>query len=151
MAPARGRAAIIDRATLCLINRIRLRHGLRRLSHSRALGGVATGQSHDMVRGNYFADKSLLGRRPLARIMVALHPARPVGLSLSTAQNIGWGVGSAATPAGMVRAWMRSPPHRHIMLSPLYREAGVGVAFTLPRVLGRGSVGATYTVDFATG
>ena len=139
---------MIDRATLCLMNHIRRRHGLRRLHFSRALGGVATGQAHDMVRGNYFADHSLLGQPPSARIMVALH-ARAAGFSVSTAQNIGWGVGSAATPAGIVRAWMHSPPHRRIMLTRAFHKAGVGVAPALPRELGRGSPGATYAVEFA--
>jgi uncharacterized protein YkwD len=141
----------MDRATLCLINRIRARQGLRRLRYSRALGSVATGQAHDMVRGDYFADHSLLGQPPSARIVVALHRVRPVGFSVSTAQNIGWGVGGAATPAGIVRAWMHSPPHRRIMLSRAFRKAGVGVAPALPRRLGRGSAGATYAVEFAAG
>ena len=140
---------MIDRATLCLMNHIRRRHGLRRLHFSRALGGVATGQAHDMVRGDYFADHSLLGQPPSARIMVALHAAHAAGFNASTAQNIGWGVGSAATPAGIVRAWMHSPPHRRIMLTHAFRKAGVGVAPALPRELGRGSPGATYAVEFA--
>ena len=114
---------MIDRATLCLINHIRWHHGLHRLRFSRALGGVATGQAHDMVRGDYFADHSLLGQTPSARIMVALHTARSASVSMSTAQNIGWGMGSAATPAGMVRAWMHSPPHRRIMLTRAYQMA----------------------------
>jgi uncharacterized protein YkwD len=140
---------MIDRATLCLINHIRRRHGLHRLRFSRALGGVATGQAHDMVRGDYFADDSLLGQTPSARIMVALHAARSASVSMSTAQNIGWGMGSAATPAGIVRAWMHSPPHRRIMLTRAFRKAGVGVAPALPRELGRGSPGATYAMEFA--
>jgi uncharacterized protein YkwD len=140
---------MIDRATLCLINHIRRRHGLRRLRFSRALGGVATGQVHDMVRGDYFADHSLLGLTPSARIMVALHTARSAAFSVSTAQNIGWGLGSAATPAGIVRAWMHSPPHRRIMLTRAFRKAAVGVAPALPRELGHGSAGATYAVEFA--
>jgi len=132
-----------------LINHIRRRHGLHRLRFSRALGGVATGQAHDMVRGGYFADHSLLGQTPSARVMVALHAARSASVSVSTAQNIGWGMGSAATPAGMVRAWMHSPPHRRIMLTRAFRKAGVGVAPALPRELGRGSLGATYAMEFA--
>jgi len=102
-----------------------------------------------MVRGGYFADHSLLGQTPSARIMVALHAARSASVSVSTAQNIGWGMGSAATPAGMVRAWMHSPPHRRIMLTRAFRKAGVGVAPALPRELGRGSLGATYAMEFA--
>ena len=90
-----------------------------------------------------------LGQTPSARIMVALDTARSAAFSVSTAQNIGWGLGSAATPAGIVRAWMHSAPHRRIMLTRAFHKAGVGVASALPRELGHGAAGATYAVEFA--
>ena len=104
---------------------------------------VARGQSGDMVRGNYFADHSLTGRTPLERIVPALEPARVA----RSGQNIGCGSGEASTAAGMVRAWMHSPPHRRIILTAVYTQAGVGVAPSLPAVLGLGTSGGTYTLD----
>jgi hypothetical protein len=136
-------AAAIARATICLVNDERARAHLRRLRSNPALARVALGQSADMVRGNYFADHSLAGRTPLERIAPALRPAHVA----TTGQNIGWGTGADATPEAIVRAWMNSPPHRRIILTAAFREAGVGVAASLPAMLERGTSGATYTLD----
>ena len=46
-----------------------------------------------------------------------------------------------------MRAWMESPPHRRIILTGCFREAGVGVAASLPAMLERGADGATYSLD----
>jgi uncharacterized protein YkwD len=133
----------IARATMCLLNVQRRRHRLTPLRPNRALAAIAAGQSEDMVRGNYFDDHSLAGQTPFERIVPALFPARVQ----TTAQNIGWGTGADATPEGMVRAWMRSPPHRRIILTASFCEAGVGVTPLLPAVVEHGSDGATYSLD----
>jgi uncharacterized protein YkwD len=36
------------------------------------------------------------------------------------------------TPRATVRMWMNNPPHRSIMLSGTYRQAGIGVAKGAP-------------------
>ena len=41
---------------------------------------------------------------------------------------------------------MQSPPHRKAILTPAYREAGVGVVRGVPT--SRTAGGATYTMDF---
>jgi hypothetical protein len=149
LSPTASDGPAIARATLCLINIDRSRHHLAALRSNRALARIAAGQSWDMVRGNYFADHSLEGRTPLERIVPALLPERVA----TTAQNIGWGTGADATPEGIVRAWMESAPHRRILLTASYREAGVGVTPALPAMLERGTSGATYALDltaFAT-
>jgi hypothetical protein len=143
LTPNAADAAAIARATICLVNDERARHNLARLRSNPALARIALGQSADMVRGNYFADHSLAGRTPLERIVPALRPAHVA----TTGQNIGWGTGADATPEAIVRAWMNSPPHRRIMLTAAFGEAGVGVAASLPAVLERGTRGATYTLD----
>jgi hypothetical protein len=141
--PDAHNGANVARATICLINLERARHRLAALRANPALTRIALGQSADMVRGNYFADHSLGGRTPLERIAPALRPAHVA----TTGQNIGWGSGADATPEAIVRAWMNSPPHRRIMLAAAFREAGVGVAPSLPAVLEQGTRGATYTLD----
>ncbi len=146
LAPDGVNSALVDAATLCLMNEIRLEHGLHALRRNRALTAIATGQAHDMVRGAYFGDQSLSGETPLARIMASSYPlARS---RLLTAQNIGWGTGPNATPAGIVSAWMQSPPHRKIILTAAYRDVGVGVAPSTPAPIGSGWSGATYAVEF---
>jgi uncharacterized protein YkwD len=52
------------------------------------------------------------------------------------------------TPAGIVAAWMASPPHRAIILDRTYRDAGVAATPALPSVVGQGRVGATYAMEF---
>ena len=39
-----------------------------------------------------------------------------------------FGSGDDATPAGMVKSWMASPEHRAIILTPVLRRVGLGVA-----------------------
>ena len=147
-APNGHNSALVDSATLCLMNRVRLTHGLRSLRHNRALAVIASGQAGDMVRGNYFGDHSLSGQTPLSRILASNYPVHTASVGLLTAQNIGWGTGPNATPLGIVRAWMESPPHRQIILTGAYRDAGVGVAASVPSRLGVGWLGGTYAVEF---
>jgi uncharacterized protein YkwD len=147
-APSRANVAAIDAATLCLMNQVRSAAGLRPLRLNRALSGIASGQASDMVRGDYFGDQSITGQSPLTRIMTSGYEAHTASVHLLTAQNIGWGTGPNATPAGIVNAWMESPPHRRIILTAAYRDVGVGVAPSVPAKLGAGWPGGTYAVEF---
>jgi uncharacterized protein YkwD len=58
-------------------------------------------------------------------------------------EDIGCGTGSAASAAGIVQAWMASPPHRAVILDGRFRELGLGVAGGLPQ----GGAGATFVLD----
>jgi len=144
--PTPGNTATIRAAALCLIDQVRTAHHLRPLRANRELQTVAAAEAGDMLRGNYFADNSPHGQT-LAAHMAASHYLLRVATS-STAQNIGWGTLTNATPARMVEAWMRSPPHRRIILTGEYRDAGVGVIPAVPAAVGGGLGGATWTVDF---
>jgi uncharacterized protein YkwD len=144
--PTATNLARIDAATLCLIDGVRSSDRLRPLRFSSPLQSVAVGQARDMVEGDYFGDDSISGLTPLQRILATRYPARTK--CLSTAQNIGWATEPLATPAGIVRAWMASPPHRQIILTPGFRDIGVGVATGAPTSLSRGLAGATYTIEF---
>ena len=61
-------------------------------------------------------------------------------------ENLGWGWGPSGSPAGIVRAWLRSPEHRKILLRRSYREVGIGVALGGPDP--QGAPEATFTADF---
>jgi uncharacterized protein YkwD len=148
--PTGRNAALVDAATLCLMNQLRVAHGMHPLRLNRSLARIASGQASDMVRGHYFADQSLSGQSPLSRIMASGYVAHPVGGRLLTAQNIGFGTGPNATPAGIVHAWMLSPPHREIMLTPAYRDAGVGASPSVPSGIASRWLGGTYAVEFGT-
>lgn len=138
--------AAIDRATLCLIDRIRVRDGLRRLRSNAQLGGVAAGQVQSMLRWNYFADVRPAGQSPLALALVSAYRAHAARISVG--QNIAWATSGEATPADIVAAWMASPPHRAIILDGEYRDAGAAVEAALPSVLGAGRSGALFAVEF---
>ncbi|HXP28535.1 MAG TPA: CAP domain-containing protein [Solirubrobacteraceae bacterium] len=141
-------AALIDSATLCLMNELRVEHGLHALHDNDTLASIASGQAGDMVRGGYFGDDSLSGASPTSRIKASGYSLPTSHVRLLTAQNIGWGTGPNATPAGIVKAWMQSPPHRRIILTAAYRDAGVGVSPTVPNGSRSRWLGATYAVEF---
>jgi uncharacterized protein YkwD len=144
--PAPANAASIDAATLCLIDHIRAAYHLHPLRSNHELQAVATTLVSGMVRNNYYSDNSPSGQSPGALIETIPYGAHAT--SLSTAQDLGWGTLSDATPAGIVRAWMDSPPHRQIILTAAFRDAGIGVAPAVPTVIGAGTLGATYAVEF---
>jgi uncharacterized protein YkwD len=142
------RAATIRRArnaTLCLLNRVRARHGLQPFQLNPKLSRAARRHSRDMVRHRYFAHDSRNGRSAFDR-MRATHYV-PRNASWWLGENIGWGSGSLAEPASLVRAWMHSPSHRANILSGHFRDIGIGIVPGAP-VGGSGGSGATYTTDF---
>jgi uncharacterized protein YkwD len=145
--PTRADLSQVKAATLCLIERERRVYRVGLLRSNGSLQRIATSQAKEMVIGDYFGDNSLAGSTPMQRIEVSAYASRTK--SLAAAQNIGWGTGGLATPAAMVRGWMLSPPHRHIMLTGGYRDVGVGIAPAAPPRLTEGLPGATYTVEFA--
>jgi uncharacterized protein YkwD len=141
-------AGTLDQATsqvVCLINAERSDRGLRALRLDSALRRAAVRHSADMVRRTYFSHVTPGGADFGDRI-------RDVGYGKGQAwragEALGWGTGARATPAALVDEWLASPPHRHILLDPGFRELGVGVAAGAPRSVSSGLPGATYSVDF---
>lgn len=144
--PSSSNLRSVEAATLCLINRLRHSDHLHSLRFNDNLHAVAVGQASEMVIGDYFGDDNRAGETPLQRIVATSYPAHAA--RVSTAQNIGWGTGPNATPAAMMRAWLRSPPHRRIILTAGYRDIGIGVAPAVPTSVTGAALGATYTVEF---
>jgi uncharacterized protein YkwD len=137
----------VDAATsevVCLINAERSARGLHTLRLDGALRRAAVRHSADMVRRTYFSHVTPGGADFGDRI-------RDVGYGKGQAwragEALGWGTGADATPAALVDEWLASPPHRHILLDPGFRELGVGVVSGAPRSVRSGLPGATYSVD----
>jgi uncharacterized protein YkwD len=143
-------SALIDAATLCLMNKVRSAHRLPALRFNASLARIASGQTSDMIRGHYFGDQSISGKSAFARIMASGYVAHPASMRVQAAQNIGWGMGHGATPAGIVQAWMASPPHRAIILTASYRDTGVGVSPSIPSGFSGRWHGGTYAAEFGT-
>jgi uncharacterized protein YkwD len=113
-----------------------------------ALRWVAASQVRDMVHRNYFADVRPNGLTPMSLLGVTGYRTRAA--SVSVAQNIAWGLGRAATPASIVAAWMASPPHRRVILTGAFRDAGVYAIPAVPSRFAHGQYGATYAIEFGT-
>jgi uncharacterized protein YkwD len=129
---------------LCLINRVRVHHGLHPLAFNGELRDSATGHSDSMVTHHYFAHEGPGGSMD-SRITRTgyLHHAG----AFTVGENIGGGHGRRhGSPMAVFEEWMHSPPHRANILDPGFRDAGVGVARGYP--MGDAAGSATYTVDF---
>jgi uncharacterized protein YkwD len=138
---AAGRAGLdhAERKVVRLINRIRARHGLRRLRASRALSRAASAHTSDMLRANFLGHGSSNGT-PMPSRVRAYTRARWVGECVAVASR------GRGTATRVVRMWMASPPHRAVLLSPRARRIGVGKR---GGVMGGGQQ-AVYTADFAS-
>jgi uncharacterized protein YkwD len=142
--PGQASPADLTRAIVCVSNAERRGHGLRKLRVDSLLSKAARRHSLDMVRRGYFAHTGPSGDTFVQRIRSAGY--------LSSAhrwlvgENLAWGWGASGSPGGIVKAWLRSPEHRKILLRPSYREIGVGVALGGPRP--QAVPEATFTADF---
>lgn len=115
-------------SVLCLVNRLRASHGLRRVRVSSQLSDAASSHSTDMVHRKYFSHVSLggdsLGRRVRRTGYIRTHR----GCALS--ETLAWGV--RASPATLVRSLMDSSGHRRILLERRARDIGVGLSLGAP-------------------
>jgi uncharacterized protein YkwD len=143
--PTKTSRAAIARTTLCLVNAERKTQQLRPLRMSRPLSAAALSHSRDMVRRSYFEHTAPGGPSFLQRIQRSGYLRSADRWRVG--ENLGWGARAESSPRMIVQAWMHSPPHRKAILTPAYREAGVGVARGVPT--SRATGGATYTIDFA--
>jgi uncharacterized protein YkwD len=125
-------------AVVCLINHVRRRWHLPSLHEQRQLNLAAQRLSDQMVADDFFSHVSLGGALPWTRVSQAGFPWAAVGEDLAT---------GFATPLRTVRAWLGSPDHCQILLSPAYRDVGIGVDRHAVRGFGTGS--GTWTADFA--
>jgi uncharacterized protein YkwD len=130
-------------ALRCLVNATRAQHGLPTLRSSARLNVAADGFSADMVARGYFAHVTPEGRSVTDRVRATGYLGGSSDWALG--EDIGWGTGSASTPASIFRAFMNSPPHRRVILSRQFHEIGVGVAPGVP-VAGQGG-GSTFVLD----
>jgi uncharacterized protein YkwD len=144
--PAAGNVAVVDQATLCLLNEQRAAQGVAPLVENVALSSASTGYSQRMVAQGFFAHESPDGGTLVDRLTGAGYLGDDDPWLVG--ENIGWGQAGLATPRSMVSAWMQSPGHRENLLSADYTEVGLGLALGTPVDQ---SWGATYTTDFGAG
>ena len=108
-----------ERKVVRLVNRIRARHGLRRLKASPTLATAASVHTGDMLRSDFLGHASSDGT-PMPSRVRRYTAANWVGESVAAVSRRG------STARRVVRMWMASPPHRAVLLSPIGRRIGVG-------------------------
>lgn len=140
LVPSAARAAnspVVDlreRAVIDRVNAIRADHGLPALALDERLARAADRHSRRMARAHTLTHRVGGEGRLRSRLRWAVGDAK-VG------EVILWGKG-AVRSAEIVRAWMRSPGHRDLLLSSQFAVAGIGIR--------SGSGGAYATVDLAS-
>jgi uncharacterized protein YkwD len=139
-----GKRTVV-RATLCTLNAERARHSLPRLKLNKQLSAAARRHARDMVRRDYFAHDSLGGGTFVDRIRQSgyMKGAR----SWSVGENLAWGSHERSAPRAITAMWMDSAGHRANILSPAFREVGIGFAHGAP---GASGPAATYATEFGT-
>jgi uncharacterized protein YkwD len=109
------------------LNAVRAARGLRPLSLARGLQASARNHSRTMLQQGFFRHDSPDGTRFSDRIR-RFYPAHGFR-SWSVGENLLYHT-AELPPAEAIAAWLRSPPHRRNMLSPQWREVGVGALWS---------------------
>lgn len=132
-------------AVRCLINKQRKNRGLAKLDRQRRLQKAAQRHTEAMMQKSCFAhqcpgEASLQARLSIVDYLVG-------GLLRWTfGENIAYGGSYLSTPKAIMKAWMNSPGHRANILSPSFRDLGVGFLRGTP---GHPDAnGGLYTTDF---
>ena len=139
-AAAASRLDGTERTVIKLINRYRARNGRPRLRASGRLNRAADGHSREMVAHDFFGHSSRNGTAASTRVR-RWSRARSVG------ENIAFvGAGQRRAARRVVSMWIRSAPHRAVLLNRSFRRVGIG------RRGGdlSGSNGNAFTADFAS-
>lgn len=136
------RPGVGSSSVVCAINRARQRHGLPALTANKQLRKAGGRYARDMVARGFFSHVSPEGKTMSDRLRKTGYIA---GATFSIGEALGTGSGTESTPARTVRAWMHSPPHRALLLSPGFREVGIGV---MPGTPFGGGGAATYVAEF---
>ena len=129
------------------MNRIRVAHGLHALRASPSLRSAARGHSESMLERGFFGHDSADGTAFSERIR--RHYTSSGWHEWSVGEALLASQGQAIDAKAIVEAWLESPTHREIVLSPEWRDAGIGALYapTAPREYA-GSATIVVTADF---
>ena len=122
------RRPALEAAVIHELNEVRSAQGLEPLRSSPSLRSAARGHSRAMLDYGFFSHDSADGTAFSERIR-RYYTNRgwrtwSVGEALLASQGI-----DDIDAAGIVKAWLESPPHREIILSPTFRDAGIGALY----------------------
>jgi uncharacterized protein YkwD len=125
----------LETGVLRQINHARAAHGLPAVHASRNLAVAAGNHSGELLRTGRFSHIALDGSTVVQRLAHVAHG--PVG------EVIAWN--SRRSSKAVVNQWLRSAPHRAVLLDGRFRRVGVGAA----RGVRGPRAGVLVTADFA--
>ncbi len=115
--------AELEHQVFVAINAVRAKRGLTLLRLNRRLGDAARGHSRSMAERGFFRHAGHDGSAFWRRIKPVYPPQR--GRYWGAGENLVWASpGLSAEQA--LEMWMKSPPHRKNILTPSWREIGIG-------------------------
>ena len=123
--PARALTAAnqLESQVLVELNAIRRAHGLVPLRLSRPLASAADAHSRAMATHGFFKHESRDGSAFWHRVKRYYGPGQRGGWSVG--ENLLWST-TGIDASGALKLWMASPAHRENILTPRWREVGVG-------------------------
>jgi uncharacterized protein YkwD len=113
---------------LSAINDLRRTNGLTELRLSQALSLTALGHSRSMAQHGFFSHSSANGSPFWARIKPKYGPLP--GSFWSVGENLVWASPDISADQA-IQLWLNSPPHRKNLLTPAWREIGLGAVHAL--------------------
>ena len=136
----------LERSIVAEINAVRRGYGLPLLRASGALARAADGHSRAMATLGFFGHSSRDGTAFWKRIARS-YPRRGYAY-WTVGENLLWS-SSELDARAAVRMWLRSPPHRKVLLSRSWRELGISAvrASAAPGYFA-GSAVTVVTADF---
>jgi uncharacterized protein YkwD len=145
--PAKLKKAQARKATMCLLNQIRAKHGLPAFDRSKKLQRAAQKHSARM-RGSGCFDHQCPGEGDLVSRLGSADYLLGGLVRWICAENIAWGMTTAGTPKAIANAWMNSAGHRANILNGGLRDIGIGFVKGSPT--NGGAPAGIYTTDFGS-
>jgi uncharacterized protein YkwD len=114
-----------EKQVLALVNKERATRHLSKLTVNTKLMKAARAHSTQMGRKQYFTHKSASGQSWSKRIIRFGYKKRGYRY-WKVGENLFWGAGLYSSPVNVVDEWMASRAHRKVILTKVFRNAGVG-------------------------
>jgi uncharacterized protein YkwD len=115
----------LARSLLDAVNSTRRANGLRALVFSRSLTTAATAHARTLASSGQFTHAWPTNGKLFGSWIRNFYPTRGYR-SWSVGENLLW-ASPGFTPDSAVQQWLASPMHRRVMLTPSWRELGIGV------------------------
>ncbi len=115
----------LARSLLDEVNSTRRAHGLRPLVFSRSLAKAATAHAQALAVSGQFTHAWPANGKLFGSWIRSFYPARGYR-AWSAGENLLW-ASPGLSPPSAVQQWLDSPVHRRVMLTPAWRELGIGV------------------------